>query len=407
MPACPHRNYLRSTALAALLLVAAVAGVNRVANPYGLFASDLMRGADKPETFTHLRLVKAAQVRHRRPQALILGSSRAETGLDPAHPAWLAGPVYNLGLSNASLYEIRRYFEHACALGQVRQAVMLLDFAAFLPGGQPAPDFTESRLAVRPDGSPGVAWDVKDLTAALLTWDALNGSLATLTGREGEKRYLPDGSRDAAAEDERVLAKGGAVRAFAAYESRLVASTAPSGGPAPLLGQTELGHLRAMLAMARKKGVDLRLAIAPMHVRYQEIQRLQGLGLLYEEWKRALVSLLAEEAGQQPAFPLHDFGVYTEETADAVPGRGLARYYYEASHFNKTLGNRVLDAVLKPADTSAEIPPGGFGHRLTASSIEAHLTAVREARDGWANSHADELAALEAMMPQPGKASLR
>ena len=80
---------------------------------------------------------------------------RAETGLDPAHPGWAASPVYNLGLSNASIYEIRRYFEHACALADVRQVVVLLDFASFLAGGTVAPDFLEDRLAILPDGSPG------------------------------------------------------------------------------------------------------------------------------------------------------------------------------------------------------------------------------------------------------------
>ncbi len=402
-----HTTYLRTLVIVSVAVVMAVAVINRAVNPYGLFAKDLMPGADRPETFTHLRLVKAAQVRHLRPQSLILGSSRAETGLDPAHPAWQAKPVYNLGLSNASLYEIKRYFQHACALGKVRQVVLLLDFAAFLPGAQPAPDFTENRLAVLPDGAKNLAWDSQDLISALLTWDAWNGSLATWIGREGEKRYLPDGSRDASAEDKRVLAKGGAVRAFAAYERRLLSSIKPTSAKGSL-GENELQQLRDMIHLARQMAIDLRLAIAPMHVRYQEIQRMQGYDTLYETWKRTLVSILKQEAeGKGNPFPLYDFGVYSDETIDPIPAKGLARYYYEASHFNKALGNRLLGILLAPTDHSAINPAGNFGHRLTEDSLQEHLLAVQKGRAQWAENHAQELAALEAAMPQGTKANRR
>ncbi len=402
-----HKTYLRTLVLALLMGVLAVASINRAVNPYGLFAKDLMQGADRPETFTHLRLVKAAQVRHQRPQSLILGSSRAETGLDPKHPGWQAKPVYNLGLSNASLYEIKRYFQHACALGQVRQVVLLLDFAAFLPGAQPAPDFDEGRLAALPNGAPNLTWNGKDIISALFTWDALQGSFATLIGREGEKRYLPDGSRDAFAEDARVLAKGGAVRAFAAYERRWLSSIKLTSADV-VLGEAELQHFRDMLHLARALKIDLRLAIAPMHVRYQEIQRMLGLDPHYESWKRSLVSLLKQEAvGKSDPFPLYDFGVYSEETADPIPVKGLARYYYEASHFNKALGNRLLDIALAQKDPLQSKRPGTFGHPLTEKSLDEHLGAVQATREKWAKSHAQELAVLEAAMPQGTKANRR
>lgn len=402
-----HVSYVRALAIATLLVILLVAGINRAVNPYWVFAEDLIGEADRPETFTHLRLVKAAQVRHQRPQSIILGSSRAETGLDPKHPMWQAKPVYNLGLSNASLYEMRRYLEHTCVLGKVQQAVLLLDFSAFLPGAKPAPDFSESRLAIQPDGILNPSSDRWDLFSALLTWDALQGSISTLIGREGEKRYLVDGSRDASAEDARVLVKGGAIRAFAAYERRLVSSIKPIASK-PRLGEHELQQFRDMIVLARRQGVDLRLAIAPMHVRYQEIQRLQGLDALYEDWKCTLVSMLNQEAGgKHTPFSLYDFGVYSDETADPIPPKGLARYYYEASHFNKALGNRLLEiALARPNQTSVN-PPGSFGHHLTETSLNKHLEAVRRARAQWAENHAHELAEIEATLPQVGKASLR
>ncbi|MBV6499710.1 MAG: hypothetical protein CJBNEKGG_02173 [Prosthecobacter sp.] len=396
-------RYLRQLACTVLATCAVTALVNRAVNPYGLFATDWLHAVDKPETFTHLRMVKAAQTRHLKPKALILGSSRAETGLDPAHPGWTAHPVYNLGLSNASIYEVRRYLEHACAVGEVRQVVVLLDFTSFLAGGTVAPDFLEERLAIRPDGSPGASGVWCDLPAGLLTWSALEGSLATLRGREGEKRYLPDGSRDAASEDSRVLSKGGAIRAFAAYEAKVLGGQVDHNAR---LGDTEFGHLAAILRLARARDIDLRLALSPMHVRYLTILELQGRWQMYQDWKRALLRLVTEEAGGKTPFPLLDFGVCTPQTTDPVPAAGLARYYYEASHFNKVLGKQLLDITLGwQTDAGSAKPPGDFGHALAAGTLDAHIRAVDQAFRNYQKTHVEEMARLKSMLVQASPAS--
>lgn len=403
METAAQGRYLRQLACTVLAICAVTALINRAVNPYGLFATDWLHTEDKPETFTHLRMVKAAQTRHLKPRALILGSSRAETGLAPSHPGWSAHPVYNLGLSNASIYEIRRYFEHACALADVRQAVLLLDFTAFLAGGVVAPDFLEERLAVRPGGGLGTAGVWCDLPSGLLTWTALSGSLSTLLGREGEKRYLQDGSRDAASEDRRVLSKGGAIKAFSAYEAKVLGSSVETGAR---IGNTELEHLKAILRLARSRKIDLRLALPPMHVRYLAILDLQGRWELYQDWKRALVELVTEEAGKSTAFPLLDFGVCTEQTTDPVPAAGLARYYYEASHFNKILGNQVLDIILGREEISGSpaAPPGAFGHVLKPDSLDTHLKAVDQSFRSYQTTHIDEMTRLKSMMVQAAPA---
>ena len=391
METAAHRRYLIVMVLTLAAVIAAAALLNRAANPYCLFASDWFSARVKPETFTHLRLVKAMQTRHLHPQAIILGSSRAETGLDPAHPAWAAQPVYNLGLSDAGIYEIKRYFQHACAVGGLKQAVLLLDFTAFLPGGSNAPDFREDRLAMKADGTPNPALPWKDYLVGLASWDACVGSAATLLGRGAEKRYLPDGSRDANAEDARVLSKGGAAKAFAAYEKRALPLM---NNGAMTLGTAEMGHLRDTLALARKHHVDLRLAIAPMHARYLEMISIVGQWDLYEQWKREITRLVEEEAAASrlSAVLLMDFGGYDTFTTEEVPQRGLARYYLEASHFTKTLGDILLARVLSP-DVGQ---PQNFGVRLEGQMIAAHLAAIRDARAAWRAGHAADLETLKA-----------
>lgn len=378
-----HRRFIQKLALGLLLLLGLVVLLNRAVNPYSLFATDWVKTADKPENFTHLRLVKAMQVRHLKPQAIILGSSRAETGVDPGHAGWTFKPVYNLGLSDAGLYEMKRYFDHACAVSDIRQALLLLDFTAFLPGGKPAPDFREQRLQK-------LYWE--DYLLGLCSWDAVEGSLATWSGRPGQKRYLPDGSRDPVAEDERVRSKGGVRKAFEMVEGRFT-RTAPEN---VRMDEDMKKLFREIMAAAREHKVDLRLAITPVHARYLEMLDRAGSGAIFEEWKRVITRMVEEEAAHsgRPAFPLLDFSGYNALTTEPVPDKGLGRYYLEGSHFNKELGNELLNRLF--GDPAAQ-KPGEFGFRLTSGQIEAHLAAIREFRDRYRQDRAAELATLPAL----------
>jgi hypothetical protein len=374
---------------------AAVAALNRSANPYSLFATDWLRSKSKPETFTHLRLVKAAQVRHLQPRGLILGSSRAETGLSPAHPAWRVQPVYNLGLSDARIYEIQRYFQHACAVAPIEQAVLLLDYSAFVSGSHAAPDFAEQRLAVRADGSPN-RWPLwSDFAVSLLSWDALKGSLITLSGRTNEKQYLANGSRDPKAEDDRVRAKGGAAKAFAAFEKRALALAEPEP---TTIGQNQLASLRTILDIARAHHIDLRLAIAPMHVRYLEMLDLGGEWENYEQWKREVVRVIEGEAAEKGGVPfvLADFSGYNEFTTERVPERGLADYYHEASHFNMRLGDKLLTLLLGPVEPLRQTQPGHFGVLVTSENLPLQLQAIRQDRAEFRRTRGAEVADLRA-----------
>lgn len=398
MPLSCHRRYLLVANGVLCLLVAVVALINRAANPYSLFAHDWISVPTKPEMFTHLRLVKAAQVRHLRPQALILGSSRTETGLSPNHPSWSAHPVYNLGLSEAGIYEIQRYFQHACALAPVKQAVILLDYSAFMSGAIPAPDFREDRLAASADGRQNTRLSWFDYVTALTSWDALMGSLATLTGRAGEKSYLPDGSRDQKAEDERIVLKGGAAKAFAACDQRVFATLV---NIAPVIDESAIASLQTIMSTARAYGIDLRFGIAPMHAHYLEMLDMTEQWQTYESWKVRLTEVIEAEAACSRAQPfiLADFSGYNTFTNEDVPASGLARYYYETSHFTKNLGNELLSRLLAPRPQIASTAPGSFGFLISTANITTHLESIRQSRQAYRDSHRAELELLKSRQP--------
>ena len=114
-------RYLRRLALAVLLLVAALAGLNYYADPYGVWHHGLPGDPIKsrPAIRNQERMHKAHAIRLADADCIILGNSRVIVGLDPNHPA-LPEKTYNLGISAANIYECWRYLQHAAALKKPR-----------------------------------------------------------------------------------------------------------------------------------------------------------------------------------------------------------------------------------------------------------------------------------------------
>ncbi len=393
MAADPHRTFLLRGGLVMALVLLAVVLINRAVNPYSLFATDWIARSSKPETYTHLRMVKAAQVRHVQPRAVILGSSRVETALSPDHACWSESPVYNLGLSEAVIYEILRYFQHAVAVAEVRQAVLLLDYSAFLSAAKPAPDFTEERLAVSREGKPQPSAVMTDWLTALGTSDALIGSLGTWHGVPGEKDYLANGVRVAAAENRRVLEKGGSAKAFAVYERSIFPQLARIK---PELEPQAFQCFREILQLAKARRIDLRLGISPIHARFLEMLHLSGHGTGLKEWLRQLAEIAAQESSSDSRFQVLDFSGYNAFTTEPVPASGLGRWYYEDSHFTMALGDVILERLWKPALEQA--PPDGFGIVLSPEMLERHHVETMKARERYRMERQGELQALDAII---------
>ena len=116
-------------AIPPLLLATLVVAVD----PYYVFGSPNLPGinAVRPRYETHVPVAKPYQVRRITPEAIILGSSRAEVGLDPHHPGWAGKSVFNFGLPSATSYEVMLAFLHAQAGGSLKQAVIGLDFFGY------------------------------------------------------------------------------------------------------------------------------------------------------------------------------------------------------------------------------------------------------------------------------------
>lgn len=137
--------------------------------------------------------------------------------------------------------------------------------------------------------------------------------------------------------------------------------------------------LRALLARCRQANMQLHLIIYP-YAHTLELFRAVGLWNAFEDRKRKVTQVADEEAvasGSAQSFPLRDFSGYSPATIEDVPAPGdlqsEMRWYWEAGHFKKELGDLVLDQVSGHHDPR-RIIRHGFGTLRTAANVEAHLT---------------------------------
>ena len=126
-------RYLRWVVAGILAAMATVAGLNWIVDPFSIFGAPTIPrfNANKPDYVDHLRLTHVYRVQRIEPDCILLGTSRTGRGLAPGHPALKNLRCYNLSLPAISMYEMRRYLQHAQAIRPQRLAILALDFRVF------------------------------------------------------------------------------------------------------------------------------------------------------------------------------------------------------------------------------------------------------------------------------------
>jgi len=405
------KDYVRGLAAFAGGTLLLVIGINALVNPFNLYAGLRLSGFNdyKYELARHSRLSKAAELRRQRPECLILGSSRAQAGLDPDQPAWTHCRVYNLAHAGGTLYESMRYFQQAAAIQRPREVVLALDLFMFNAYRPPQPGFSEERLMVSIDGAPNPAWPrvfAYDVFSNLLSWDALKASWKTAVPAHRRQRR---GAEDGFWEYERFrleqAPRRGQRDAFRRNEEAFLTThwfPAPQRRFTthdPVSGADAYDSMRIILRIAHREGVRLHLLVSPAHARQWETLRQAGLWQEFEDWKRMLVHVNNEEArraGRAP-FSLWDFSGFNTYTTEDVPAEsdraGAMRWYWESSHFRKELGDIVLNRVLGQNATGHKVAVD-FGVRLDARNLDAHLAGMRVAQLRWQQTHAQDVAEI-------------
>ena len=394
-----HR-YLKILALAALAFITLIPGFNALVDPYGIWHDLRLTGfnALKPAQATHQRIAEmGAWARNPTPN-LILGTSRADIGLDPGHPGF-AGATFNFAISSQPTEEARRLLLWASDRTTLRQVVLATDFFTANVLLKPPPDFVESNFT-----DPG-SWRLA------LSLDTLDASLKTVLGQSSHGMHERGDAWDAHGfrlwDEIQNHKEGGHRKRCVTSEKNYRETYLPSAAGRRYAfsgnGKSAERDYRELFARAHQRQIDLHVLISPSHARQWTVVDALGLWPVWEEWKRLLVRINAEEARRagKPAFPLWDFSGYNSLTTEPVPPLGDSqtqmRWYWESSHYKKELGDLVLDRIFSHSEPGRSIP-ADFGVRLTPDSLEPHLAQIRADRQRWRAAFPEDVAEIEALM---------
>jgi Tetratricopeptide repeat len=387
---------------------AALATVNVVVDPYWRFDLINVEGFNAQRVLANGRIAKAGTVCRLKPAQVILGTSRAEVGLDPTHPGFAdkEGTVFNAALAGSGLHEIDLMLRHTVyASPNVQRVLIGLDFLMFnahreaVAYGAEIWDYDEGRLLQSASDNcwRNLLYDYHDL----LGMAGFRGSLRSVKRQMTEPGLGGDLTRWIGLDDKNGfrrnfevlrktrVANGGYRALFGTAQERYYAAKIWRAGPRERYcfvaeGQPNtIDVFREMVRFARTQGVDVRFFINPVHARMLVALWQTGLWPQYEDWKRSIVTVLAEEAkdsGKSP-FVLWDFSGFNSITSQTVPPDGdtttLLHSFWEPSHYQKATGELMLDRILGHRTPNRPLP-ADFGIALTAHNIDAWIKKTRE-----------------------------
>lgn len=366
----PNRQYYWIFVISLFCQVLAVVSFNAIVDPYVVFNSPKIFRFNqvKKETHDHARLFKAMEVIRIRPKTVFLGFSRTEFGLDPDHPA-LADrqPAYNLAIPGANMYEAKRYFQHALYLNPDLDLVVIgLDFMMFSAFDQIKPDFKETRLETD-------KIEMSDLLEVLFSIDSLLSSLKTIKANLNYPNdvgfYYPNGLRDPVFFKKQIFPGKSNKSRFNTVLKQQFEFGKYTSNPEEFIAKSAFNDLKEILEICRKKQIEVKLFISPVHVTLWEARSLVNLWPAFGEWKRELVKIA----------PVWDFSGYNSITTEEITEKDMENYI-DPSHYTKEVGDLILNKIFQ---VNLETVPKDFGSFITEDNIEIHLKKIENDRQKW------------------------
>ncbi len=369
------RRYFGLCLTGAIATLSLVAALNGLVDPFRVFPKVHLAAFNHQRDSVFSRVGRAELARRGDWDMIILGTSRPKIGMPVGHPAFATNHVCNLSVDAGRMSEAQAIFEYARKYNSLRRVLLCLDLALLREavGGPNVEDFAESRF------NP-------DLSLFQYHCETLIGANATDTSVKFLRRQLQNDLPPAAQRDGfhvRAIEKGARQRAVFERTLRSLAYTYSQLRESA----AQMSALREMIRTCRAAGIELTLAVNPVHALDLELMRVAGKWNELEEWKRHVVKMIDEE--NPGGVTLWDFCGYSGPTTERVPpaGDSVTRmtFYFEHSHYSPAMGALMLDRMYCGA-------PGDFGRKITIQNIEDHLDRVRQDREVYAVANAADVA---------------
>lgn len=314
--------------IASAVLVALLAGLNFVVNPFGSFATRVFEPMVLHSRADKLRLLDAAPP----PGVLILGSS-ATFAMAPDQVRRRTGlTAFNASVHGATPRDYHALLRHLEERGTFPRVVLLsLSFEQYRStartGFEPGDPLT--RYVSGDPGRPALASAAASLLAADQTQASLRRVGASLQGTVPPPTYRfgPDG--------------------FGTFTNppSLVMTERPGGNPELTFAEVDAGqwgHLRAVLDACRTRGTRVVAFLPPLHPELARLwEETTSLAPIAAELQRRLLEYVP-----RPVLAVHDF-----RRLESFGGR--PELFLDMRHPDAESNRLMLDVMLRDLETAA------------------------------------------------------
>ena len=352
---------LRLMFLCLIVFLAMVAGINWLADPYGVWRIALVDQVylnSQPGE----RVLTPYRVRFERPTTILVGSSRTLWGM-PIEQGYRDG-ILNASLPGSSLDELAAIVHVALRNPQLKRLVWGVDFFTF---DENWTDFRDAETRLRLEGNLGLL-----LTDTLLNTEALAASRKLLVRAVAGRTRLPPTRvallpwpQETIAEAFESSQREGLAHATAASVKEQLAGWV-SKYKTFRLSARHVALFRDTLTHAKAAGVEVILFIGPMSAYELEAIGDDGQWDTFEQWKRQLATIA----------PYWDFSGYN-------PLAYADDAFLDVVHFKAAPGHLILRHLLgqdtSRCGTSTRLVLDS-GVWVDAATVEQHLVKQGAAR---------------------------
>lgn len=359
-PEAPYQDFLKFFLLSALCLLTFVGLFNFLVDPFEIFNMKRIERFNKlkPYRIENDRLFKSNEIIYLKPDVIILGSSRIQTGIDTADVTQLIeGNVYNAALSGAGFEEHYAYFEHALYnQPQLKTVIIGLDSFAFNKVITPVVDYDPARLKLSYPYFKDCFLGLFTIKAAQMSWRTFRDNFKKTAFHHNAERgfYKHPGTVDQNLID---LVRGSIAACIKNHYSNFEISP------------KAIELFTKMVRTCREKNIDLKLFFCPYHANFADGMHRVEAWEKVEDLKRMLCKI----------HPIWDFSGYNSVTTKDVDLENNAEsFYFDLSHFKPIVGQMVLHKMY-----GREINYSDFGILLQEETIEQSLKQLRAKREEW------------------------
>ena len=144
-------------------------------------------------------------------------------------------------------------------------------------------------------------------------------------------------------------------------------------------GKDSFEDFSDLLRLAYENEIQVDVVFGPNHIlHWESLDYFVGLDKWFQ-WKKDVLLTIDKVAAQysMPAFPVYDFSIYHEYTAEKFPEEKseLMNFHWELNHYKTELGDLVMDRLLGGNE--------GFGVKLTLANIDEHIQRQKFLREEY------------------------